>query len=138
MSKLHINIGSWGTPTTVSDMRRRLAHALAKLPGDTEVTFDFRAEMGHYEPAPKPLAVQCPRCGVGIDDDGDGNCGQCARRLTKNPILAAPYNFGNAVTPSNPYDSGGLWGYAASIGTGDNLTEGENVVHGPLAAPEND
>lgn len=24
---------------------------------------------------PKP----CPRCGVGIDDDGDGNCGRCAK-----------------------------------------------------------
>ena len=23
--------------------------------------------------------VLCPRCGIGFDDDGDGNCGVCAK-----------------------------------------------------------
>lgn len=23
--------------------------------------------------------MQCPRCKIGIDDDGDGNCGVCAK-----------------------------------------------------------
>ena len=24
-------------------------------------------------------AMRCPRCGAGVDDDGDGNCAVCAR-----------------------------------------------------------
>lgn len=101
MSRLHINIGSQGSPTTVSDMRRRLARALANLPGDTEVTFDFRAEIEDYKPAPP-------------------------RNMTMPAILVAPYNFSEPW----PWETG-LQKYVWSL-------EGENVVHGPLAAPENE
>ena len=50
MSKLHINIGSRGVPTTVSEMRLRLARALSKLEGGAYVSFDFRVEVPDYTP----------------------------------------------------------------------------------------
>jgi hypothetical protein len=51
MSKLHINIGSRGVPTTVSEMRIRLAKAISHLDGGAEVSFDFRVEIAEYRPA---------------------------------------------------------------------------------------
>lgn len=34
--------------------------------------------------------LRCSRCGLGVDDDGDGNCGVCAG-LTPEDILQIKY-----------------------------------------------
>lgn len=42
-----------------------------------------------------PTKKICPRCGMGNDTDGDGNCAICAR-LTDDEVgrmLSAPYPF---------------------------------------------
>jgi hypothetical protein len=53
MSKLHIDVAEHGT-VTVSEMRRTLARALAKLDGGAKTTFSFHAQL---EVEPKEAQV---------------------------------------------------------------------------------
>ena len=95
MAHITISAGTNGEKTTVSEMRRRLARVLAKLDGNQEVSFSFAASCEHYRVAvsccksvtvpkalgaPYDLAKRCSRCGFGIDHDGDGNGGVCAKK----------------------------------------------------------
>jgi hypothetical protein len=45
MSKLHIDVAEHGAAITVSQMRRTLARALAKLKGDAKTTFSFHCQI---------------------------------------------------------------------------------------------
>jgi hypothetical protein len=64
MPRLNIRIDNYGQPTTVSQMRRRLAQILSKLSGDQEIKFTFTAVLEDYQPV---------------------------RVLTKSPLLGMPY-----------------------------------------------
>ena len=121
MSKLNINLDNHGQPYTVSEMRIRLAQVLSKLDGGQLVTFSFRADLPDYKPA-DDLYVMFVSRGFKVPDSLD------TRHATMNPALGAPYKLGDVIQDT----SGGLWNYV------DGLREGENVVHGPLARPEND
>lgn len=54
MPKLVINLSSHPQPTTVSQMRKRLAQVLSKLNGDQEVSFNFIATLENYQPTRVP------------------------------------------------------------------------------------
>ncbi len=124
MAHITISAGTNGEKTTVSEMRKRLARVLSKLNGAQEVSFSFAASLEHYLPAHqmtksaalgapyglKPSASTradrlaarratnpkaCSRCLIGIDHDGDGNCGVCAKH-------------------NDAEIRSGLWGYAAN------------------------
>lgn len=110
MSKLTIRIENHEQKYTVSEMRRRLAQVLSKLNGDQEVSFTFVAQLEHYTPAPRVCA--------------------------KNPALGAPYDFNQPDLHLKHL--GGLWGYARFAEQAAVLREGENIVHGEFARPEND
>lgn len=38
-----------------------------------------QAQVEAYEARQKLESLRCRRCGIGIDNDGDGNCGLCAK-----------------------------------------------------------
>ena len=62
---------------------RLCPHATFEWPDEHHADFmAFRTEAKpHPEGNPKPYQpMQCPTCGIGIDDDGDGNCGFCGPR----------------------------------------------------------
>jgi hypothetical protein len=116
MSKLHINIGSRGLPTTVSEMRIRLARALSKLDGATEVYFDFRAEIKNYVPTGESYEDFAARCFLAGRELGGLQTG---RFHSKPASLGAPYVSPHSVIAE--------------------LREEEpTIVHGELARPEND
>jgi hypothetical protein len=48
-----MNIGTHGVETTASEMRKRLAQALSKIPGDQKVFFNLTVHLENYSPAPK-------------------------------------------------------------------------------------
>lgn len=48
-----LNVNVENQKTTVSDMRKELARILSKLPGDSDVAFNFRATLKNYKPALK-------------------------------------------------------------------------------------
>ena len=52
MKRISINIGTHGVETTASDMRKRLAQVLSKIPGDQIVFFNLTLHLENYEPAP--------------------------------------------------------------------------------------
>lgn len=52
MSRITINIEHGEVPTTVSQMRKRLAMVLSHLRGDQLVTFNFTARLPEYTPDP--------------------------------------------------------------------------------------
>jgi hypothetical protein len=68
-----------------------IAYELVRL----EPTYEPR---GEPELAGRPLAVSCPSCGLGIDDDGDGNCALCG------PQAAATVT--TPARPEGPFDEG--------------------------------
>lgn len=51
MKRITINIGTHGVQTTAAEMRRRLAQALSKIPGDQIVFFNLTLHLENYQPA---------------------------------------------------------------------------------------
>ena len=50
MSRISINIGTHGIETTASEMRKRLAKVLSRIPGDTPVTFNLSVHLERFAP----------------------------------------------------------------------------------------
>ena len=115
MRHLNINIGSHGTPTTVSEMRRQLARVLSQLDGSKPVTFSFSAVIENYDPLGAPYGITkgglagyaermnaTPMQISQEESDTDPYRAfaskvwgeEIARSTTKNPALGAPYRFG--------------------------------------------
>ena len=147
MSKLNINIEHYAPEYTVSEMRIRLAQVLSKLNGDQTVTFSFRAELPDYKPAPKSTDSVCPVC-HGYPEPA-AHCLNCnrtgfvqaanTRQATMPDILGAPYDLASVAT-DDPYEDFArlrAWDYVTGSRDTDRLVEGDNLVHGPLARPEN-
>ena len=57
MGRIVIRIDNYGQKYTVSQMRMKLAQALAKLDGGQECTFNFTAALDNYSPAPVRAAT---------------------------------------------------------------------------------
>ena len=57
MGRIVIRIDNYGQKYTVSQMRMKLAQALAKLDGAQECTFNFTASLDNYKPAPAPAVT---------------------------------------------------------------------------------
>lgn len=150
MSNLTIHIGTEGTKTTVSEMRKQLARILSKLRGDQQVGFTFSAALENYTPG----TANDELCGVTLDVVLEphtdpytelANSLGVSRENAKALVLAEGYTFGRSTEKpailGAPYnldsnielDGGaqdGLRGYAESITK-------PTIVMGPLAAPEN-
>lgn len=110
MPKLTIVVHEDSPTCTVSEMRRRLARALSRLPGEQEVSFTFSARIGEYLPAAQDTgALYDDFCNTPVDGCKTG------RLTAKYPALGAPYNL--KVPPLQPKI---------------------NIVMGELARPEND
>lgn len=62
MKRITINIGTHGVQTTAAEMRRRLAQALSKIPGDQIVFFNLTLHLENYRPT-TPVGYNCLRNG---------------------------------------------------------------------------
>jgi hypothetical protein len=51
MKRITINVGTHGVETTASEMRKRLAQVLSKIPGDQIVFFNLTLHLENYSPA---------------------------------------------------------------------------------------
>jgi hypothetical protein len=50
MKRISMNIGTHGVETTASEMRKRLAQVLSKIPGDQIVFFNLTLHLENYSP----------------------------------------------------------------------------------------
>lgn len=50
MTRITINVGTHGVETTASEMRKRLAQVLSKIPGDQVVFFNLTLHLENYSP----------------------------------------------------------------------------------------
>jgi hypothetical protein len=71
----------------VDDVMRK-AHEGIRIYGLKEVNDDWIKRNEELNP-------KCPRCGVGVDDDGDGDCGVCAK--WPSPRIPTDVDFLNRV-----------------------------------------
>ena len=51
MKRITMNVGTHGVETTASEMRKRLAQVLSKIPGDQIVFFNLTLHLENYSPA---------------------------------------------------------------------------------------
>jgi hypothetical protein len=51
MKRITMNIGTHGTETTASEMRKRIAKVVSKIPGDQIVLFNLTLHLENYSPA---------------------------------------------------------------------------------------
>lgn len=51
MKRISMNIGTHGVETTASEMRKRIARVLSKIPGDQVVFFNLVLHLEDYKPA---------------------------------------------------------------------------------------
>lgn len=50
MKRITMNIGTHGTETTASEMRKRIAKVVSKIPGDQIVLFNLTLHLENYSP----------------------------------------------------------------------------------------
>ena len=51
MKRVSMNIGTHGVETTASEMRKRIAKVVSKIPGDQIVFFNLTLHLENYSPA---------------------------------------------------------------------------------------
>ena len=51
MKRISMNIGTHGVETTASEMRKRIAQVVSKIPGDQIVFFNLTLHLENYSPA---------------------------------------------------------------------------------------
>ena len=51
MKRISMNIGTHGVETTASEMRKRIAKVVSKIPGDQIVFFNLTLHLENYAPA---------------------------------------------------------------------------------------
>lgn len=76
LAGLHVRIYSARPPSYGREKRFRV-----HVPDQAQVVemvFSWHTFSDRELPAPPEFDVKCGRCGMGIDDDGDGDCGVCA------------------------------------------------------------
>jgi hypothetical protein len=56
-----------------------------------EYKYSFLAKMRYTLSVRDPM--KCPRCGMGRDTDGDGDCAVCARFVDKRDVTAAIFRM---------------------------------------------
>ncbi len=67
-------------------------------------------------------AMRCPRCGAGVDDDGDGNCAVCARLSSAD----AQRLKDNVKTHVSDWERGYAKGYERALSQLVELVEGKS------------
>jgi hypothetical protein len=51
MKRISMNIGTHGVETTASEMRKRIAKVVSRIPGDQIVFFNLTLHLENYSPA---------------------------------------------------------------------------------------
>jgi len=78
MKRITINVGTHGVETTASEMRKRLAQVLSKIPGDQVVFFNLTLHLENYEPAPAKYSTHIVGAGELIREGDHSGSSPCA------------------------------------------------------------
>ena len=57
MRRISMNIGTHGVETTASEMRKRIAKVVSKIPGDQIVFFNLTLHLENYMPTPSGPSI---------------------------------------------------------------------------------